>query len=119
MAGGRSGGHDHGLRGGQGAARRLGAAIDGAAGLAVGHRGKAALLSEARAAQRTLLPDLDTSVPEVSMALDRQRRVRDKAAADIERQVRRLEVVADRIAEADAAARKGRAAQEAARQLAA
>lgn len=80
---------------------------------------KLALLSEVRAGQRKISFDLDASVPEVSTALDQQRRVRDIAAADIERQVQQLEQLADRVAEADAAVRKVRASQDAVRHLAA
>jgi len=80
---------------------------------------KLALLSEVRTGERKIPFGLDAGAPEVSMALGQQRRVRDIAAADIERQVQQLEVLADRVTEADAAVRKVRAAQEALRQLAA
>jgi hypothetical protein len=80
---------------------------------------KLALLTEARAGQRKILSGLDAGAPEVTAALDRQRRVRDMAAADVERKVRKLELLADRMAEADGAIRKVRAAQEAVRDLAA
>jgi hypothetical protein len=80
---------------------------------------KLALLSEVRARQREILSGLDASTPEVAVALDRHRRVRDIAAADVERKVRQLEVLAGRVAEADGAVRKVRAAPEAVRELAA
>jgi hypothetical protein len=80
---------------------------------------KLALLSEVRAGQRKISFDLNAGAPEVARALDQQRRVRDIAAADIERQVQQLQVLADRVAEADAAVRKVRASQDAVRQLAA
>lgn len=46
------------------------------------------------------------------MIVDRQRRVQGIAAADIERKVRQLEVLAGRVAEADGAVRKVRAVRE-------
>lgn len=80
---------------------------------------KLALLSEVRAGQRKILPSLDAGAPEVAATLDRQRHVQDMAVADVERKVRQLQMLADRVVKADDAVRKARTAQEAVQQLAA
>lgn len=74
--------------------------------------GKLALLSEVRAGQREVLSGLDAGARDVGVIVDRQRRVQGIAAADIERKVRQLEVLAGRVAEADGAVRKVRAVRE-------
>ncbi len=71
-----------------------------------------ALLSEARAGQRKILPSLDTDAPEIAVVLDRQRHVQDIAAAGIEQKIRRLEALADRVTEADSAIRRVKAMRD-------
>lgn len=73
---------------------------------------KLALLSEVRAGQREVLSGQDASAPEVAVILDQQRRMQDIAAADIERKMRQLEVLAARVAEADTAVQKVQAERQ-------
>jgi hypothetical protein len=73
---------------------------------------KLALLSEVRAGQREALFGQDSSAPEVAVILDQQRRMQDIAAADIERKIRQLEVLAARVAEADTAVQKVQAERQ-------
>jgi hypothetical protein len=71
---------------------------------------KLALLSFALHSARSFQPGCRP--PEVAAVLGRQHRVRDIAAADIERKVRQLETLADRVAEADGTVQKVRAVRE-------
>ncbi len=64
-----------------------------------------ARLSEARARHREILRGGTPEDPGVAVAVERQRRVQDLAAADAARRVRTLEALADLLAQADAAAR--------------
>jgi hypothetical protein len=71
-----------------------------------------ALLTEARAEQRKILPNLNAGDPEVAGALSQQRRVQELAVADAERKIRQLEELADRVAEAASAIQGIKAARD-------
>lgn len=70
-----------------------------------------ARLTMVRSAQRELLHGTDPDHPDLAPAVHRQRRAQELASADIEKRVRTLEVLADRIREADGAKRRETAAR--------
>ena len=67
---------------------------------------KLARLSALREEHHEILAGLDAGDPDVEVVLGPQRRARALAEADIERQIRQLEVFADRTEEADTAIRR-------------
>jgi hypothetical protein len=71
-----------------------------------------ALLSEVRARQSEVLRGLTFGAPEAAEILDRQRRAQDMAIEDIDRRVRRLQVLAGWATTADGTIRKLRAIQQ-------
>ena len=65
-----------------------------------------ARLAEVRIRQREILAGVSPDDPDIAVAVGRQRRAQDLAAADVERRVHNLEAFAELVARADTATRK-------------
>jgi hypothetical protein len=73
---------------------------------------KLARLTMLRATHRDILRGIDASDPGVAAVLDPQRRAHALAAKDVDQRIRDLEVLADRVDEADAAVRRKKAVEQ-------